>query len=106
MKKLTKLQEEVYRRLNSGDTISRYKTGTYGGYDEYYRWDSDLTVVPSKTIWSMRSKGVDIITNLVEGVIVKYDPYNDPKAIKVNKYSDVETNTYEGSKERLGTFFI
>ena len=83
MKKLTKLQEKVYERLNSGDTISIYKTGTFGGYDDYYRWDSDLSVVPLKTVQSMRRKGVEIITNLVEGVIVKYDPYNDPKKIIV-----------------------
>jgi len=75
---LTAKQLEVKNRLDSGDTISLYSTGDTMGYGEYYRWDSDLEVVPSKTVASMKRKGVQITAKMVEGVIVKYDPHNTP----------------------------
>ena len=68
MSKLTKNQQEVLTRLESGKTISIYPTGR-GGYTDYYRWDDNLEVVPLKTIWSMRSKGVEIIVGKSDRIV-------------------------------------
>lgn len=83
MAKLTKNQEAIKLELDRGRTIAQYDTGNRYGYDSYFRWTDTLEVVPSKTIVSMRRKGIEIDAPLVKGVIVKYDPYNEPKKIYV-----------------------
>lgn len=37
---------------------------------------------------------------------LKYFVGRHKEWVSKNKYSDVETNTYEGSRERLGTFLL
>ena len=81
MKNLSKKQLEIVNKLESGCTISEYRTGNEFGYSSYTRWDDNLEVIPCKTIQALRRKGYEINIKFAEGVIVKYDPKFLPKKI-------------------------
>lgn len=59
--KLTANQIEIVEMLDAGKTIGEYPTGE-NGYETMYRWDHSMTTVPSKTVWSLRRKGIEVPT--------------------------------------------
>jgi len=79
--KLSEIQQKIVNRLAKGDKIGLYPTGDHFGYGEYYRFESDKQVVPSKTFKAMRDKKLITEEHLLKSgyimnEIIKYNPYN------------------------------
>ena len=79
--KLTETQLKIVKRLDNGDKIGLYPTGSKMGYGEYWRFASDKQVVPSKTLQALVDKGIIAYEDLLNGgniltEVIKYNPYN------------------------------